>query len=86
MVSNQSTSKNHVICDKPSVNLMLCCIKHTHIQQGGAGTTKVPTENKNKMKLKSFKLAKNILFIVNRYVYQIHQECYIVILLVIDMN
>ena len=29
VISNQSTSKNHAICVKPSVNSMPCCIKHT---------------------------------------------------------
>ena len=28
VISNQSTSRNHVICVKPSVNLMPCSIKH----------------------------------------------------------
>ena len=28
VIPNESTSKNHVICVIPSVNLMHCCIKH----------------------------------------------------------
>ena len=36
LISNQSTSKNRVICVIPSVNLIPCCIKTQH---SSAGTT-----------------------------------------------
>ena len=34
VISNQSSSKSHVICVKPSVNLIPRCIKHTERCRG----------------------------------------------------